>query len=825
MPSVCRSILGFIKRVDSGDKFRYNDNETKGAFRLDMKNSKILTTLEFHKILNKLAGYASTSLGKTRSEELLPSSDFEEVKIRLKETDEAAAVVRLKGSLPFGGIRDIRFAVQRANIGGLLNPQELYDVAQTTGGGRKLKRFLLAFHEEHPIPLLAEICSSISELKPLDKEIMSCLDDHAEIADYASPELARIRQSIRSSESRIREKLEQMIRQSSTQKKLQETIITIRNDRYVIPVKQEYRSSFGGMIHDQSASGATLFIEPEAVVQLNNQLRELRFKEEAEIEKILQRLTALVAENELELSTNVEMLAQLDFITAKAYFAEKLKATLPRLNDRGFFKLRKARHPLIPAEEVVPIDVELGNDYSLIMVTGPNTGGKTVSLKTIGLLHLMAMSGMFVPVEDGSQMCVFDAIYADIGDEQSIEQSLSTFSSHLTNIIRIIKQMTPKSLVLLDELGAGTDPAEGSALAIAIIEHIHSQGCRMVVTTHFSELKAYAYEKKGVINASMEFDVQSLSPTYRLLLGVPGRSNAFAIAKRLGLSEQIIQQASSQVGEDDQRVESMIASLEENRKSAESDRQKAASLRKQVEQLQQKHQEQQDKFDRQREKLVEKAQAEAQLIIDKAKAEAETIISELRSMAMNERASIKEHKLIDAKSRLNQASDKLQPISQQQKLSKRRNAGKVNVGDEVFVAAFGQKGHIVEEASDKEWLVQLGIMKMKVAKDAVELLKSPAKPSPSDTVKATLKRTKEAEAKNELDLRGTNLQDALMEVDQFLDEAILANLGQVSIIHGKGTGVLRSGVQELLRKHRHVKKFRYGAYNEGGNGVTIAELN
>ncbi|UUZ92957.1 endonuclease MutS2 [Paenibacillus sp. P25] len=546
---------------------------------------KILTTLDFYSILDKCAAHASTTTGKERVEQLRPSGDLEEVKKRLQATDEAVNVERLKGGAPFGGIRDIRAAVHRARIGGMLNPSELLDVATTEQGGRRLKRFLEGVHEDYAIPSLLDITERITDLKHLEDRIRSCIDDNAQVADSASPELSRIRHELRTSEGRARERLEQMVRTPSIQKMLQDNLVTIRGDRYVIPVKQEYRGHFGGMVHDQSASGATLFIEPEAVVQLNNRVRELKLKEEAEIEKILRALTAVVADSADPLLANAEALTELDFVFAKAGLARELKATSPLMNDRGFLKLKRGRHPMISSEAVVPLDVELGNKYSTIIVTGPNTGGKTVSLKTVGSLSLMAMSGMFVPAEEGDQLCVFDAIYADIGDEQSIEQNLSTFSSHMTNIIRILRDMTPKSLVLLDELGAGTDPAEGSALAIAILEYIHKMGRRIIATTHYSELKAYAFDRQGVINASMEFDVQTLRPTYRSLVGVPGRSNAFAIAERLGLAKSIIDHARGQVGEEDQRVESMIATLEENRLQAEADRTSAERRRREVESL------------------------------------------------------------------------------------------------------------------------------------------------------------------------------------------------------------------------------------------------
>ncbi|MFD3272493.1 endonuclease MutS2 [Paenibacillus dendritiformis] len=783
-------------------------------------DSKILNTMDYHKILASLANHAVTGLGEQAALNLRPSSDLEDVKLRLQATDEAMTVERLKGGLPLVGVKDIRGALKRARIQAMLSSTELWDISALLFAARRTKRHIASVHEEEAIPLLQDLAETISDQKQLEEDIRQCIDEQGEILDQASFELAAIRRELRIGETRIREKLEAMIRSSNAAKMLQEQLITIRNDRYVIPVKQEYRSHYGGIVHDQSGSGATLFIEPEAIVAMNNKLRETKLREEREIERILSRLTEQVGLLADVLEYDTGAVETLDFMFAKARLAREMKASLPRMNDRGFLKLRKARHPLIPADQVVPIDVELGNSYTSILVTGPNTGGKTVTLKTIGLLNLMAMSGLFIPAEDGSQMCVFDAIYADIGDEQSIEQSLSTFSSHLTNIIRILEQMTPKSLVLLDEVGAGTDPAEGSALAIAILEHIHRLGCRMVATTHYSELKAYAYERKGVINASMEFDVQTLRPTYRLLVGVPGRSNAFAIAERLGLPKPIIDHARGEVTEEDMRVETMIASLEDNRLKAEAERETASKLRMELEAMRQKLNRELEKQEAEREKRQEQAEAKARAIVDKARREAQEIIAELRQLAM-EGVQVKEHMLTEARKRLDEAAPEAKLAAKPKRDAK--PVRRIEAGDDVRVYSLNQKGSVVELAGE-EAVVQLGIMKMKVPLDDLELLssaKSAAKPVQSG---ANVKRTRGESVRSELDLRGANLEEALMEVDRFLDEALLGNLGQVYIIHGKGTGILRSGIQEFLRKHKHVKSFRLGSFGEGGTGVTVAEL-
>jgi DNA mismatch repair protein MutS2 len=786
-------------------------------------DDKILHTLEYRKILNKLMQYTQTSMGRETAEQLKPSGDFEGVKLLLKATDEAVNVDRLKGIPSFGGVTDIKAALKRASIGGLLGTHELLAVGNTIRGARRIKRFLAAMHEEESIESLFALSDLLSEQKHVEDAIRACIDENADVMDSASPELAAIRRELRGGETRIREKLDSMIRSSSVSKMLQDQLVTIRGDRFVIPVKAEYRSHFGGIVHDQSGSGATLFIEPESIVAMNNKLRETRLREEREVEIILHRLTAQVGDIAEEMTYDVDVLGDLDFIFAKARLAREMKASQPRMNDRGYLKLRKGRHPLIPLEHVVPLDVELGNQYSTIIVTGPNTGGKTVTLKTIGLLSLMSMSGLFIPAEEGSQMCVFDAIYADIGDEQSIEQSLSTFSSHMTNIISILRRMTPKSLILLDEVGAGTDPAEGSALAIAILENIHRTECRMVATTHYSELKAYAYERKGVINASMEFDVQSLSPTYRLLVGVPGRSNAFAIAERLGLPGAILEHARGEVKEEDLRVEHMIASLEENRLGAENEREKAEHIRREAEEFRNRQQHELEKLESQRDKRLEKAEKEASDILDKARKEAEQIISDLRKLALEEGASVKEHKLIEARKRLDDAEPS--PRKKTTSRTATKPPRQIGAGDEVRVYSLNQKGHVVELSGTKEALVQLGIMKMKVSLDDLELVSAQKSGNAApQRVATTVKRTRDENIRRELDLRGTNLEEALMETDRFIDEAFLGNLGQIAIIHGKGTGVLRSGIHEYLRRHRNVKSYRLGNYNEGGAGVTVAEL-
>jgi DNA mismatch repair protein MutS2 len=784
-------------------------------------NDKALHTLEYDKIINRLTGLASTSLGREEAEKLFPSAELPIVERRLAATDEAVRAVMLKGTPPFGGITDIRSSLYRAKLGGILQPSELMDVAQFIMGSRRLVRFISLAGEEAALPLLTDLCEPLTDFKPLENEIRRCIDEQGDVLDSASPELAAARRDIRINAGRAREKLESLIRSSSVQKMLQDALITMRNDRYVIPVKQEYRSHFGGIVHDQSGSGATLFIEPEAVVQMNNKLRELKIKEQNEVERILRSLSEQTGERAELLTGDTEIVGTIDFIFAKSSLAHTMTATLPTMNNEGKLQLYKARHPLIDIKQAVHIDIELGVAYTSVIVTGPKTGGKTVSLKTIGLLSLMAMSGLFIPAEDGRRLCVFDGIYADIGDEQSIEQSLSTFSSHMTNLITMLGLVTHKSLVLLDELGAGTDPAEGSALAIAILEHLQKVGCRLIATTHYSELKAYAYNREGIINASMEFDVATLRPTYRLLIGVPGRSNAFAIAERLGLPRSIIDHARGEVSEDELKVDSMIASLEQDRLHAQAERQAAERLRREVETQQKQIQDERFKLQEQKAKLLEEAREEARLAIAKAKREAEEIIADLRRLALEEGTSVKEHKLIEARRRLEDAvpSPVAKPIR-----SSGAKQGKILLGDEVKVHSLGgQKGHVVELTNNSEAVVQLGILKMKVQLADLEPIRITG--TNKTPAQATIvKRTRDDNIRTELDLRGTTLDEAIMEVDRFLDEAFLSNLGQVYIIHGKGTGALRTGVQEFLRRHKHVKSYRLGQFGEGGAGVSVAEL-
>ncbi|GAB1762331.1 endonuclease MutS2 [Priestia megaterium] len=784
--------------------------------------SRIFHVLEFNKVKEQLQQKVASSLGREKVANLIPSTQYEEVVKWQEATDEATTVLRLRGNVPLGGIFDVRPSVKRAEIGGTLSSNELLDVASTIYAARQVKQFIeqVVEDEDLQLPIITEHIEKLMPLPEVEQTIKMSIDENGTVLDGASDQLRGIRQKLRSTESRIREKLESLIRSSSAQKMLSDAIVTIRNERFVIPVKQEYRSAYGGIVHDQSSSGATLFIEPQAIVTLNNELQEAKVKEKQEIERILIALTVQVAEVANELRQNVYLLGELDFMFAKGRYSHELKASKPKMNDRGYIKLVKAKHPLIAQEDVVANDIELGDQYTSIVITGPNTGGKTVTLKTLGLFTLMAQAGLQIPALDGSEMAVFKHVFADIGDEQSIEQSLSTFSSHMVNIVDILQKVDHESLVLFDELGAGTDPQEGAALAISILDQVYERGARVVATTHYPELKAYGYNREGVVNASVEFDIETLSPTYKLLIGVPGRSNAFEISKRLGLSAEVIERAKGYIGSETNKVENMIASLEDSRRQSEHELEEAEQLRKEAQKLHKELQSQIIEFNEKRDKLYEKAEEKAQATVQAASEEAEKIISDLRKMSQKNHALVKEHELIEARKRLEDAVPTLEKSKKKPAVPKKQERT-LQAGDEVKVLSWGQKGTLVERVSNNEWQVQMGIMKMKVKEKDLEYISSP---KPVETKPLATVKGKDYHVNLELDLRGERYENALIRVEKYIDDALLANYPRVSIIHGKGTGALRKGVQEYLKNHRSVKNIRFGEASEGGSGVTVVEF-
>lgn len=782
---------------------------------------RALKTLEFDKIREQVSKFCTNSIGKQAIDELVPETDFDTVVALLEEMDEGLAILRVKGSAPMGGIFDVRPHARRSQIGGMLSPMELMEIASTIRASRILRNFIEDLESENAIkiPHFIERKEQMPILTALQQEINYCIDDNGTVVDSASQTLRSIRQSLRSEESKVRQKLESLTRGSNAAKMLSDSIITIRNDRFVIPVKQEYRSHYGGIVHDQSASGQTLFIEPDSVIQSNNEVQRLKVKEKTEIDRILAALTAKVEEVAHELFVLVQLLGEIDVILAKGKYGQANKCTMPKMNKEGFTRLVRARHPLLPTEEAVANTIEFGRDITAIVITGPNTGGKTVTLKTVGLCTLMAQSGLPVPALDGSELAVFEQIFADIGDEQSIEQSLSTFSSHMVNIVDILRKFDEHSLVLFDELGAGTDPQEGAALAISILDEVVGKGARVMATTHYPELKAYGYNRPSVVNASVEFDVETLSPTYRLLIGVPGRSNAFEISKRLGLNSVVIDRAKEFTGTDRHEVESMIASLEESRLRSEREADEAHLLLQDAQTIRAELEERLRTYDEKKENLEKKAKDKARKIVDQAKKEAEYIIAELREMKA-QAANVKEHELIDAKKRLEDASPKENKVLQKAVAARERKQN-LQVGDEVKVLSYGQKGSILQKMAGDEWIVQIGILKMKLPENDLEYIK-PEKEK--ETRPMMNVKNRNSHVKLELDLRGERYEDALVRTEKYLDDALLANYPRVSIIHGKGTGALRQGIQNFLKNHKRVRTYRYGEAGEGGFGVTVVEL-
>lgn len=783
---------------------------------------RALKTLEYDKVRQQVASYCTSSIGKSAIEELVPQTDFDKVVQLLEEMDEGLSILRVKGNVPMGGIFDVRPSARRAQIGGMLSAVELMEISSTIRASRILRNFIedLEADEVIDIPHFISKKEAMPVLTGLQHEINNCIDDNGAVLDSASQTLRSIRQSLRAEEGKVRSKLESLIRGSNAAKMLSDTLVTIRNDRFVIPVKQEYRHHYGGIVHDQSSSGQTLFIEPDSVVQANNEIHRLKMKEQAEIERILLALSAMVQEVASDLFNLVKVLGDIDVILAKGKYGQANKCTMPKMNQDGYIRLIRARHPLLPIESAIPNDIEFGKDITAIVITGPNTGGKTVTLKTVGLCTLMAQAGLPVPALDGSELAVFEQLFADIGDEQSIEQSLSTFSSHMVNIVDILQKFDHESLVLFDELGAGTDPQEGAALAISILDEVHGRGARVMATTHYPELKAYGYNRPGVANASVEFDIETLSPTYRLLIGVPGRSNAFEISSRLGLPESIIDRAKGFTGTDRHEVESMIASLEETRRQSEDDAERSHALLLESETLRKELQDKLQAYEERKEALDKKAKEKARKIVDEAKLEAEAIIAELREMRKNADQVVKEHELIEARKRLEEAT----PLEDNKVLKKaaqvKARAQNLVVGDEVKVLSYGQRGTLLEKVSNTEWVVQMGILKMKISDSDLEYIK----PEKEPVLRTAGVKNRNSHVKLELDLRGERYEDAIVRTEKYIDDALLSNYGRVSIIHGVGTGALRQGIQSYLKKHKRVKSFRFGEAGEGGLGVTVVEL-
>lgn len=785
---------------------------------------KSLIKLELDQVLELLAECAGSQGGKESCRALRPSSDLEEVQLMLQQTTAASDLCTRKGNPAFSNVCDVSPSLERADRGGSLQPKELLSIGGVLRCARTIKGYV---SEDDQATILDPLFNALTANKYLEDRIFGAILSEEEIADTASPELSDIRRHMRIQAGKIRDSLQKVISSPAYSKFLREPIITIRQGRYVVPVKSECKNDVPGLVHDVSATGSTYFVEPMSAVNANNALRELELKEKKEIERILAELSSEAAAHAEDINLDYSMLVQLDVIFAKAKLAYRMRAWAPIMNDCGRIDLRNARHPLIDPQKVVPISVRLGSDFDTMIITGPNTGGKTVTLKTIGLLTLMAECGMHIPAGDGSTLSTFDAILADIGDEQSIAQSLSTFSSHMRTIVDVVAQCDDRTLVLYDELGAGTDPAEGAALAIALIEFSRKMGSRVVATTHYAELKLYAMRTKGVINASCEFDVETLQPTYKLLIGIPGKSNAFAISRKLGLSEDILKEASDLVGKSDKDFEDVLSQLEQQRQQMEGARLEAEKLKQETAKIKQQSEEYQAQLRKEKEKAMEAARREAQSIIDEARTAANLASEEIKALRKQLQDSADatgiNQRQAELRRALNETEDRIR--ANQPEKSRPKPTRDILVGDTVELLKLGMKASVLAINKDGTYQLQAGIMKLNAKADEIYLLEqeNPYKAKGGHPAHSGREMKMTAMA-SEIDLRGMDTVEAICVLDRYMDEAMRAKLSSVRIIHGKGTGALRQAVHQSLKRNKFVKKFRLGVYGEGEDGVTIAEF-
>lgn len=791
-------------------------------------NEKALYTLEYHKIRTLLAEYAASEEAKRRCLSLTPSTDRGEIELAQLQTKDAMDRLFKCGRLSFSGVRNLNDSLKRLELGSSLNAIELLTVCALLEATKRAKTFSRGVRDDIPDDSLTEFFAQIEPLTPLHDEISRCILSEDEIADDASSTLRSIRRSMHSMTDKIRAQMNQMINNTTTRSYLQDTVITMRDGRYCLPVKAEAKSMVPGMVHDQSGKGSTLFIEPMAVVNLNNEYKELLLKEKEEIEKILATLSNLVYESSSLIATDYKVLIELDFIFAKAAFAQTYNGVSPQFNEDGRISIKKGRHPLLDQKKVVPIDVHLGDDFNLLIVTGPNTGGKTVSLKTVGLLTLMGQSGLLIPASERSELGIFEEVFADIGDEQSIEQSLSTFSSHMTNIVRILNQVNDRSLVLLDELCAGTDPTEGAALAIAILSKLHLYGARTMATTHYSELKVFALSTPGVENACCEFNVETLSPTYRLLIGIPGKSNAFAISEKLGLSTDLIADAKERISENDENFEDLIADLEKSRVTIEKEQLEINQYKEEIQNLKKKLEEKQERLDASRDKILREANEEAFNILKEAKEVADATIRNFHKYGAGN-ASISEMEKERAAIR-DKLTAKQSKLAEQKKnsVSPDKVPKNLHIGDRVKVLSMNLTGtvHTLPNAKG-DLTVQMGILSSQVNIRDLILLEEDGMKAASKSKKTGIgkaKLSKAASISTEINLIGKTTDEAIALLDKYLDDAYLSHLPSVRIVHGKGTGALRNAVQSHLRRCKYVKSYHLGEYGEGDAGVTIAEF-
>ncbi len=793
-------------------------------------NQKALQTLEYHKIITQLADFSTSALGRERCQALLPSSDLSQIRQAQEETTDAASRIRMKGSLSFAGCRHVGDSLKRLEIGSSLSIPELLSISSLLTVAARAKAYGRHEEEELSFDSLEERFRSLEPLTPVNGEIKRCILSEDEVSDDASPGLHKVRRGMKNAADKLHSQLNSILNANRTY--LQDAVITMRDGRYCLPVKSEYKNQVPGMVHDQSSTGSTLFIEPMAIIKLNNEIRELEVAEQKEIEAVLAALSNQLSPYQEEIRVNQQLLGELDFIFAKANLSRHYKGSQPIFNDKGIISIKDGRHPLLDPKKVVPITLTLGKDFDLLIVTGPNTGGKTVSLKTVGLFTLMGQAGLHIPAFEGSQLAVFEEVFADIGDEQSIEQSLSTFSAHMTNIVRILSRADSRSLCLFDELGAGTDPTEGAALAISILSFLHNMKCRTMATTHYSELKVFALSTPGVENGCCEFNVETLQPTYRLLIGIPGKSNAFAISKKLGLPDYIIEDAKGHLEAEDEAFEDLIAHLEESRVTIEKEREEIQSYKAEIAQLKSRLTQKEERLDERKEKLIRNATEEAQRILREAKETADQTIKQINKLSSEsglnrqleaERAKLRDKiKETDQKLAVKQKGPR-QPISPK----------KLKIGDGVKVLTMGLKGTVSTLPNEKgDLFVQMGILRSLVNIKDLELLHEQEITAPSyspssrgrsgsDGGKGRISMSKSATISPEINLIGMNVDEACFQLDKYLDDAYLSHLSSVRIVHGRGTGALKAGIHKYLKRQKYVKDFRLGEFGEGDSGVTI----
>ena len=792
-------------------------------------NPKALKTLEYNKIIDKLTEFAGSALAKEMCRNLQPSTDLYEIQAIQKETSDALSRIYQKGAVSFRGVRDICGSIKRLEIGAIIGINELLSICSLLDVCSKVKAYSRNDRDPDFEDSLEAMFQALQPLTPVSSEIRRCIASEEELNDDASPALFKIRRSMRQINDKVHAQLQTMVN-GSARTYLQDAVVTMRNGRYCIPVKAEHRGQIPGMIHDQSSTGSTLFVEPMAVIKLNNDLRELELKEEKEIEMILATLSARCGEETEALRDDLDLLTKLDFIFARAQLSRSMNGTQPDFNEEGRILIKKGRHPLLDKKKVVPIDIQLGKDFELLIITGPNTGGKTVSLKTVGLFTLMGQAGLHIPAFDHSELSVFHEVFADIGDEQSIEQSLSTFSAHMTNTVSILKEADDRSLVLFDELGAGTDPTEGAALAIAILSNLHRRGSRVMATTHYSELKVFALSTPGVENGCCEFDVETLRPTYRLLIGVPGKSNAFAISQKLGLSQDIIEEAKTHLTKQDEDFEDLLADLEQKRVTIEQERDQINSYKEEIRELKQRLESKQEKLDLSRDKILREANEQARNILQEAKDYADTTIRNFQKYGKAAGVSAKDMEKERGKLRekMSTVDKKLSAKNAAPKKShKQLTAKDLHIGDSIKVLSLNLKGTVSTLPDAKGNLfVQMGILRSQVNIRDLEKLDDTVITGGnfSKTGSGKIKMSKSASVSTEINLLGKTVDEAIMELDKYLDDAYIAHLPSVRIVHGKGTGALRKGVHNYLRRQKHVKSYRLGEFGEGDAGVTIVEF-